>query len=166
MRPSGRTGRSLGTASGAGSTAGPAMSPLRLDRSGTAPRQTAAPRRPMTARYTATTITAPITATTMLVMLMPVTSATPRTVPARNPPTIAPMIPRMIVPITPSPPPMIRFVIHPAIAPTTIHAMMPIWYLLDAFDGGLPGPFGRVRSDGNRARDRGGVHSRYELRSL
>jgi len=66
-----------------------------------------------------------MTETMMLEMLMPVTSATPRTVPATNPPTIAPMIPRMIVGIGPSVPPMIMFVMKPAIAPRTIHAMMP-----------------------------------------
>src|SRR6476619_3195540 len=72
-----------------------------------------------------TTMTAPITATTMLEMLMPVTSATLSTVPATQPPTTAPTIPRTIVSITPSPPPMIMLVMNPAIAPRTIQERIP-----------------------------------------
>src|ERR1035437_9258686 len=62
-------------------------------------------------------------------------------------------MPRMIVAMTPSEPPMIRFVMKPAIAPRTIHAMMPITGFLhwDADWGretnspGAPGERQRVR---------------------
>ena len=43
-----------------------------------------------------------------------------------NPPTTAPTIPRTIIMTNPSRVPMIRLAMKPAMAPNTIHAMMPM----------------------------------------
>src|SRR6266536_1797054 len=72
------------------------------------------------------TMIAPMTETTMLSTLMPVGSLSFRRMPASQPPTIAPTIPRMIVPSSPSRPPTSRFARKPAIAPSTIQLIMPM----------------------------------------
>src|SRR5438445_2262734 len=71
-----------------------------------------------------------MTEMTMLSMLMPVGSFSFRKVPASQPPTTAPTMPRRIVPINPSRPPTIMLARKPAIAPSTIHARMPILSVL------------------------------------
>jgi len=43
-----------------------------------------------------------------------------------KPPTTAPTMPRTTIMIRPSPPPMMRLAMKPAIAPSTIQAMIPI----------------------------------------
>src|ERR1035437_753567 len=73
------------------------------------------------------TMTAPTTATTMLVRLMPVTSAILRRSAATHPPTMAPTIPSTTISSRPSRVPMISLARKPAIAPTTSQARSVIW---------------------------------------